>query len=196
MFTKHFLGLVAGLLFFAPSCADFSSEGNPPEETKISYFVITRGLRKKEMHGFYGALVSESWAVKYGKKLNEPFEQLKLPPGFPSVKKAPDDGVKELARLMRKNGFYSLAETDFKKYSLSQLNHPDFIIHILTIQEAGSIYSIAIEDQPDNKKEAFLFLKDIFLRNYSLVESWDSSITYEEANWDRWFQEQIQKNKK
>ncbi|MBI4834383.1 MAG: hypothetical protein HY811_06165 [Planctomycetes bacterium] len=196
MFTKHFVGLVAGLFFLTSSCAGISKYGDMPDEIKISYFVLTQGIRKKEIRGFYGALVSESWAEKYDKKLNESFEQLKLPPEFPAVKKAPDEGVKELILVMEENGFYSLIGTDIKKYSAEELNNPGFMIHVLTIQKGDSIYSVAIEDLPNSKKETFIFLKDIFIKNYSLVESWDSSVTYEEADWDQWFQEQIQKNKK
>ena len=178
------------VLICSVNCAGSGNSTNiPAGEVKISYFVISEGLVKKDVSGSYFALVSRGWWARWQKKLNEPFEQLKLPSGYPAVKIAPDDAILELIELMEKEGFYSLKSINLKQYTTAEMERLDFRIHILTIEHNGLSYSVAMETLSPENQKGFLRIKNIFLKNYLYVKTWKTEIIYDK-DWDRIIKQQ------
>jgi len=182
---KYLLCLFGVLLITIPiNCNSTSTaSATPAGEAKISYFAIAEGMLNKKVSGYYVALISWDWFNRYQKKLNEPFEKLKLPPGQPAVKIAPDDVIVELMEVMQNEGegFYSLKASNMKRFTMEEMNKPDFRTRVLTIDVNDLSYSVAMEDLPPEKQPLFIQIRDIFLKNYQYVESWKSDVI---QDWD------------
>lgn len=190
---KFFFVILLFLFSLVLNCATPGPYSSiPAGEIKISYFSITEGLKGKETVGSYVAMISPKWLQNYKKDLKEPFEALNLPPNQPAIKIAPDEVILELVALLEKEGFYSLKSVSLKKYSPETLSLPSFQARVLTIERNGFSYSITPENLPDNLKQTFFWLKNIFLKNYYELESWSTETGY---NWDDFIKTQIKKKK-
>lgn len=176
LFITLFTVLLCGF-----NCSESGNLANiPAGEIKISCLVITQGMLKKETNASYLALVSREWWAQRKRKLNEPFELLKLPPGYPAVKIAPDDAILEILELLEKEGFYSLKSTNLKQFTIAEMERLDFKIHILTIEHNGLSYSVSLENLLPENRNNFSRIKNIFLNNYHHVNGWKTEINYEQ----------------
>jgi hypothetical protein len=164
--------LCAGLGIFLTGCFIPPEENiTTVSEVKVSYFTIPRSAVVKEPSGYYIALISRGWFAAHQKKLGEPFEQLRLPPPWPLVKIAPNDVIEELLDWINKEGFYSLPSIDLGRFTVSEMERPDFTAYVLTVQKGKSIYSVSMTDLPPEKINQFLRIRNIFLKNFMVLES-------------------------
>lgn len=179
--TKYFRGISGVSIIFILTLTGCATVTSPVSsgEVKISYFYFTEVVKGKNVEGNYMAIVSPEWKRQWRKKLNEPFEQLKLPPNLPTVKMARDEVMMELVELMEKEGFYQLVPCDLKRYTIDKLNDPNFRTRVLTIERNGLSVTAALEDQPAAKKETFIWLTRIFNKNFLALTEWESGIDFD-----------------
>lgn len=160
--------------FLITGCLSSSDNTSFPSigEVKISYFAIIKGAVSKQPQGSYMAIISKPWLKKYGRKLNEPFEKLRLHPGHIAIKSAQDKEIRELIDLIQKQGFYSLPPVNLARYTLAELERSDFTTQVITIEVNGSSYSVALEDLPRDKDKIDTFLKvlNTFYAGFLVIE--------------------------
>lgn len=159
-----------------------SEETSPVGEVKISYFAIVKGMMSKQPVGSYLALISKEWLKKYGRKLNEPFEKLRLHPGRIAIKSVPDEEMRELIREIKKLGFYSLPSISLDQYTLDVLERPDFTTQVITMEINGHSHSVAAETLPPDKIQTFLNIFNVFVYAFSVIDDPLINVTLEDTS--------------
>lgn len=184
-------GLIIFILLlacFGPNCTSTGVRNKTSlGAVKTTFFSYARGRRTQKVVRNYLGLVSDRWDKQYGKRLNEIFEKIEFP--SPEVitkaikKVSPDQEykLKELLTYIRKSGFYSLKPTSLGSFRLENLERPDCLINVITVETNGVPFTVARENLR-TKKDIKIFhdVKMKLLNTFNLVEARDAKIRVED----------------
>lgn len=183
------------MIILSINCVSVSpDETEPVGAVKVSYFAMMEGRMSQKSRGNYFAVISKEWAKQNKRRLNEPFEKLKLPPVWPVVKIASNSEIRELVNLIRKEGFYSLTPTNLDHFTIDEMERSDFRTKVLTVEIDGLARCVAIEDLSPEQSVNFRKIRDIFLSFFITIESPFTKLDVE-GNWRKILEQQPPRKK-
>lgn len=159
-------------------------ETYPIGAVKVSYFCVIEGKFSRKPQAIYLALISKEWAEQNERRLNEPFEKLKLPPGRPAVKIASNKEIMKLISLIRKRGFYSLTPTNPARFTVEEMERGAFRTRVFVVETDGLARYVALEDLSPEQIQTFRKIRNIFYDFFKRIESPFTKIEVEK-NWRR-----------